>query len=254
MKDIAIRKLFGAAPPVLLADWYIGPSRAQGLIDYAIETLVALGQPVYEGFFKGTANEGWYFEQTGAFEKTLRTEIAGWVDEETGPRNESGVPLSKTGIGAKSRYQHFIVSWVERALEHIKNSAPSTIDTSVGSFSEVSAPPPSGPTPDWAAQWQWYEDAVNEAVRQAQAALPARSDIDWAQAWSWAEEAVDPTALWQHYQFDPIGPPKIVQNSVWLGILHHYDLSSEEQAAMKGLLPAGGGPVTGGPAASFSAG
>jgi len=251
MKDRVIRKLFGAAP-LLYADWFIGPSRAEGLVNFAIDTLNALGAPVYENFFKGTANDSWYMNQTGALESTLRTEIATWIDEDLGPKNESGVPLSKTGVGAKSRYQQFIVSWITRAVDQIKNSAPSVIDDSVGSVSAVSAPPPSGPAPGWAQDWQWYEDAINEAVRQAQAALPNRADIDWSLAWDWAEGYVSPAALAAHYKFDPIAPPKIVMNAVWTGLKRGYDWTSEELSAIGALLPTGGGSAGGGSSATLS--
>ena len=247
-----IIKIFGATSPAILADWWIGPSRAEDLVKYAVETLVSLGQPIYETYFKGTDNENWYFDQTNALENTLRTTIATWVDEEQGPKNDEGMPLSKTGKGAKARYQQYIVSWVQGALDQIKNSAPSiTVQPSV---SAVSAPPPSGPTPGWASQWAWYEDAINDAVRQAQGALPNRTDIDWSQAWDWAEQAVDPTALWQHYQFDPVAPPKIIENEVWLGLLHHVNLSDKEKSVIQSLLPAKSGMGSSGPPAAFTSG
>jgi len=253
MKDRVIRKLFGAAP-LLYADWFIGPARAEDLTQYAVDTLVALGQPIYQNFFKGTANESWYFDQTNALESKLRTSIATWVNETLGPKTDAGDPLSTTGKGAKARYQQYIVSWIEAALSQIKNSAPSVIDDSVGSFAKVSAPPPSGPAPGWAQDWQWYEDAINDAVRQAQAALPNRADIDWSLAWDWAEGYINPATLAAHYKFDPIAPPKIVMNAVWTGLKRNYDWSPEELSAIKALLPTDGGRTPGGTAASFTAG
>jgi len=124
MKTLMIHKIFGGLPKDIYAQWYIGPGRAEDLLEYGLETLTAFVDPLYRENFEGTPSEAWFWDRIREIEQTLRTIIPTWIDEEEGPTDEEGTPLYRTGRGAKARYQAYIVTWIEGLLNALKKVVP----------------------------------------------------------------------------------------------------------------------------------
>jgi len=122
MNTTTIKKIFGGiqiAPAYILADWSIGPSRASGLAEYAIATLNESALPLRNAVTNHATLQSLEDKLRDAA-GMLEREILLWEDEQLGPKDEQGQPLSTIGTGAKAAYKNFIGVWVQKILTGIE--------------------------------------------------------------------------------------------------------------------------------------
>jgi len=240
----ATRKVFGADPIYTWVDWYIGPKRAEGLYQYAEQVLASYLQPLMkEVYGKPEAEQVKQMIQDKL--KDIHDEILTWQDEEKGPKNPTGVPLSKTGRGAKARYEQYISTWM-------KNIADNIIAQYQGREKKQEVP-----GPDWAKNWGWFDATIQQAINDVQRVLGGEAEkIDWNTVWDAVPSYDSPAGLAEHFTFDEIGARKILYNDVLRAIrdLYRDKLPPEVLAKLIGLLPHNTSRATFGPPATLSPG
>jgi len=222
MKTELVRKLFGAAP-LQYVDWYIGEKRAQGLVDFAVNALGERVGPLIPRAIEG--NQGnWLESKVAEIRNVLENEIITWMDEEKGPRDESGVPLSATGAGAKKRYEAFILVWIDGIVRDLTTEleqkitgpisfeAPGLSDLSIGGAPTEMGPSigtlfgPVGklahekwqlPKQEWISTWRWFEEGTSQAEGELRGMLPTTvmAMIDFDRIWSAVVNEIDLTQI-----------------------------------------------------------
>lgn len=195
MKTGTIHKIFGAQlrgqVELTLVDWYIGPSRSRGLIEFALAALLERGH-ILMAEVVDTEHEEWLKGRIQEIRSMLESTIDTWQDEEVGPKNEMGTPLSATGVGAKKRYEAYILTWIDQLVRDLENEFESRkaalpqLPVILGIKREdIKEPLRQAPADQWPMQWAWFEEGVNQAETELRGILPVgildkiRFDLIW---------------------------------------------------------------------------
>ena len=164
-----IKKIFGANPvQVQWADWNVGPKRVKELTEYALNALAKAARPLFEAA-KNTDAAEWLTNKVKDLMDEVTATVATWADESKGPKNEAGVPLSKTGRGAKARYQAYILSWVDSLTQPLMDE----LNYRLFSIGKPGHPiPTEGAPPGWEKSWRWLDEGIARAMQHVQSVVP----------------------------------------------------------------------------------
>ena len=165
-----VRKIFGASPNVQVewVDWNVGPKRVKELTEYALNALAKATRPLFEAA-KNTDAADWLTSKVKDLIAEIQAKIATWADESKGPRNEAGIPLSKTGRGAKARYQAYILSWIDSLTQPLMDELNYRL-FSIGKSGHPKSV--EGAPPGWERTWHWLDDGIAKAMQHVQNVVP----------------------------------------------------------------------------------